>query len=350
MSNFELKQQLVEKLQSKGDYFRKVNDVEYRTRCQFCGDSSKNLNTGHLYIRINFDDNFPMVYHCFKCGMSGIVNQDFLSTMDIDDLDMKSKLSMYNKHADNLEAYKFVNGDKTIIFDYTRPEIKDYRKIKYIEKRLGKSFTEEDIEQMKIITSLKDFLIQNDINYITCDKAWANAIEDHYIGFLTFGGSHIMFRDITETESYSWIKYPITQESNQCRAFYTLESEIDIFTEDKIIINMGEGILDILSVCYNLEQNNPNTLNIAVGGKGYCSILDKLLNMGFVGNNIILNIYADNDAVYNKKAKQSTTINYFKSILRKYKHLYGEVNIFYNMIGKDVGVPKEQIVLKKQKI
>lgn len=350
MSNFELKKALVDKLQTRGEYFRQVNDVEYRTRCQFCGDSTKNLNTGHLYIRINFQDNFPMVYNCFKCGMSGIVDQNFLSAMDIEDIDIKSKLSMYNKHADNVEAYKFVNGDKTIIFDYTRPEIKDFRKIQYIEKRLGKSFTEEDIEQMKIITSLKDFLIHNNIKNITCDKSWANAIEDHYIGFLTFGGSHIMFRDITDTEYYSWIKYAITPESNQCRAFYTMESEIDIFTQDKIIINMGEGILDILSVCYNLGHNNPNTLNIAVGGKGYCSILDKLLNMGFVGNNIILNIYADNDKDFNKKAKQATTVEYFKKLLRRYKHLYGEVNIYYNIIGKDVGVPKDDIVLKKYKI
>ena len=78
-----VKRDMIEALFNRGDYIRQVNDIEYRTRCPFCGDSQKNFNTGHLYIRINVEDNFPIVYNCFKCNESGIVGSEFLNVMDI---------------------------------------------------------------------------------------------------------------------------------------------------------------------------------------------------------------------------------------------------------------------------
>ena len=76
MTNRETKLDIIQALASRDVYFRQVNDVEYRTRCPFCGDSTSNLNTGHMYIRINPDDNFNIVYHCFKCEESGIMTAD----------------------------------------------------------------------------------------------------------------------------------------------------------------------------------------------------------------------------------------------------------------------------------
>jgi len=350
MTNTETKQDMIQALFNRGGYIKQVNDAEYRTRCPFCGDSQKNFNTGHLYIRINVDDNFPMVYNCFKCNEHGIINQEFLNIMDIDDINLKSSVTMLNKTSDKLKAHKFINGDKTIIFDYIRPEVKKCKKIEYIENRLGIILNEQDIERLKIITSLREFLILNEIKSITCDNRWAHKIEDHYVGFLTFGGSHILFRDITETEEYRWIKYPITQESKQCQAFYSMEAEIDLFSKDKIIINLSEGILDIASAYANLGYDEPNTMNIAVCGKHYVSILTKLANMGFVGDNIVLNIFADNDKDFNNKNNQPTTIEYFRCILRKMKYLYGEVNVYYNTTSKDIGVPRQNISLKKYRL
>ena len=350
MTNTETKQDMIQALFNRDCYIKQVNDVEYRTRCPFCGDSQKNFNTGHLYIKINVNDNFPMVYNCFKCNEHGIINKEFLNIMDIDDINLKSSITMLNKTSDKMKAHQFINGDKTIIFDYIRPEVKRCKKIEYIENRLGITLNSHDIERLKIVTSLREFLILNGIKSITCDNRWAHIIEDHYVGFLTFGGSHILFRDITEKEEYTWIKYPITQESKQCQAFYSMESEIDIFTEDKLIINLSEGILDIASAYLNLGYDGSNTMNIAVCGKHYVGILTKLVNMGFVGENIVLNIFADNDKSFNDKAKQPTTIEYFKSTLRKMKHLYGEVNIYYNTISKDIGVPRDKISLKKYRL
>lgn len=351
MSNKDIKLLVIEKLFERGEYIKQVNDDEYRTRCPFCGDSMKNLNTGHLYIKINPDDNFPMVYNCFKCNEHGIVNQEFLSLMDIDDMNLKSAVLALNKNADKFSSQKFLDNNKTIMFDYKRPPIVRGEKTKYIEDRLGVPLSNSDLNDMKVITSLREFLILNHIKTVTLPEPLLWKLEKKYVGFLTYGASHILFRDITNTEDYRWIKYQITHESRQCRAFYSIASTIDVFTKDDITINLTEGIMDILSVYANLEYNKENTLNIAVCGKHYISILEKLINMGFIGSNIHINIFADNDMQFNKsKNNKPTDLAYFQKIFYKMKHVFGDISIYYNQIDKDVGVPKDKILLKKYKI
>ena len=70
--------QMIEALLNRGEWIQEVNSSEFRTRCPFCGDSQKNINTGHLYLRINPDDNLPIVYNCFKCPAKGILKNDDL--------------------------------------------------------------------------------------------------------------------------------------------------------------------------------------------------------------------------------------------------------------------------------
>ena len=50
MSNRDTKIRLINALLSRNVFIRKVNDVEYQTRCPYCGDTQKNFNDGHLYI------------------------------------------------------------------------------------------------------------------------------------------------------------------------------------------------------------------------------------------------------------------------------------------------------------
>lgn len=351
MTNKEIKERIIQSLYNRGGYIRQVDNTEYQTRCPYCGDSEKNLNTGHLYIRIDPDDNLPIVWHCFKCEEKGVANKDFLSMLNIDDVDLKTGIISLNKTSDKIKAYKYYNNIKSIFFDYKLPEVnKNDKKIKYIENRLGVHFNDEDIKDMKIITSLREFLLLNDVKTITCKNEIAYRIEDHFVGFLSYGNSHILFRDITNKD-FRWIKYPITEESKQNRIFYSIASAIDIFTSDKITINLAEGVMDIISAKYNLDANDPNTLNIAVCGKMYVPILSYLTEIGFVGDNVTLNIYSDNDAEYNmKKNSKPTTIEYFQRILKRHKNLYGEVNIYYNILSKDIGVTRDKISLKKYRL
>ena len=154
MTNREIKQTIIDTLFTRGEYIRQVNPVEYQTRCPFCGDSLKNLNTGHLYIRIGLEDNFPMVYNCFKCNEHGIVDQELLDMMEIGDVGLRQHVYQLNKTADKLSAYRFLNSEKEIRFEFERPIVTKDNKTAYIEKRFDRSFNEEELTRMKVITSL----------------------------------------------------------------------------------------------------------------------------------------------------------------------------------------------------
>ena len=348
MNNREIKELFIDELFDRGVYTKKVNESEYRTRCPFCGDSS-NLNTGHLYMNINLEENTKIPYHCFKCEESGIINDEMLSLLDINNINLKSLINNLNKTSTNNKSRKFLENDKLLYFDYNIPEInRRCDKIYYIEDRLGTTLSNEDLINMKVVPSLKSFLKLNRIKTLQLNSYMCSKLEDHYVGFLSFGSSHILFRDISGKEDIRWLKYPITEESRVGKVMYSISSTIDIYSTDNITINLSEGIMDILSVYKNLNYNSENIMNIAVCGKHYIGTLMSLLNMGFVGDNITVNIFADNDALFNKKKNNTPTdIKYFKKILNKIKHIYGHVNIYYNTVGKDVGVPLENISLQR---
>ena len=73
-------------------------------------------------------------------------------------------------------------------------------------KNVTVDFDDKDISKMKVITSLYDFLITNNIKSSPFRKEVRTRLEKDYIGFLSSGNSHILFREITETHEYKWIK------------------------------------------------------------------------------------------------------------------------------------------------
>ena len=353
MTNKQTKEDFIQALFNRdGIYTRRVSDVEFRTRCPFCGDSAKNENTGHFYMHINTEDNFPIQYHCFLCDSGGVLQPSALQLLDIDDPSLKSSVTTLNRTSSKMDKKGMINEVKMTSFDYKLPEIKFGPKTKYIEDRLGiRGLSKEEFKKMKVVTSLRDFCIVNKIKHVSCPSRYAYKIEEKYVGFLTYGNSHILFRDITNTEDLRWIKYPITSESSTNRIFYAMESEIDLFTEDEITINLAEGVLDILSANYNLGYDGPNVLNLCVSGKYYDSLILFLVSLGFVGSNITINIFADNDYVFNRKNNNTTTtLEYYKKILKNYKYLFGKINVWYNLMEKDIGVPRDKIKLQKYQI
>ena len=121
MTNRQVKEDIIAALFERGVYTKQVNDTEFRTRCPFCGDSQKNFNTGHMYIKINVEDNFPIVWNCFKCNEHGILTSETLAMLDINDVSLRSELTGMNKTSDKASAFKFLNNVKTIFFKYELP-------------------------------------------------------------------------------------------------------------------------------------------------------------------------------------------------------------------------------------
>ena len=352
MTPRDFKQKFIEALMSRDDYVKRVSDIQYRTRCPYCGDSQSNLNTGHFYIRCDVTDNYPIVFNCFKCQESGVVNHDVLEKLEMDSIISKKDLKGISKKFSNVSGMVANKRDQFRFFSLDVPKpSKHLEKLSYIKNRLKITIDDEFMENIKVITSLKEFLIHNQISQLTCESYIAQKLEDNYIGFLSYGNSHILFRDVTERESISWVKYPIFNESRSNYISYSLRSEVDIFTNDIIIINLCEGVFDIISICYNLGYNKPNIINMAVCGKSYDNIIRRLISQGFVGYNVILNIFSDNDEKFNnKKGNDDTKIEYYREAFKYYKILFKEVNVYYNLIFKDYGTHKENIRLKKYRL
>ena len=353
MNKTEFKLALIDALAENNDFFKRAPNDWYRLRCPFCGDSESNLNTGHLYMKINPNDNYKIGYNCFRCEEHGSLRPDQLELFNVDTKEFRECLAIVNKTSDVADKKNLSMEEKFTMFDYTIPDVvreQDRKKIKYIEDRLGITIDGQRMQELKIVTSLRDFLIHNGIKKITCQPDLAWAYEDHYVGFLSHGNSHILLRDITETEEHRWVKYPITAESSTNKLFYSMAAEINPMTTEPLVINLAEGVMDIASASYNLGYYGSNCINLCVTGKYYNSLLLYLIDLGLVGSNITVNIFADNDEKFNKKSKGKTTIEYFKKALGRYKYLYKEINIFYNTLSKDIGVTREKICLKKEKL
>lgn len=342
----ETKERFIEFLYSRGEYIRAVTRIEYQTRCPYCGDS-RNRNTGHLYLEIDVENTFNVPYYCQKCPAHGIVTPDVLEMLGNTDEELLQGFMALNKLGKYTKG--FVNEDRFAYFDRTFPE--DYRytkKLEYVNNRLQYDFSIEDYKKMKIITSLYDFLIANDIKESLFDRNMRMILEKDYIGFLSAGNSHILFRDTTEThKKYSWIKYPIEERCRKNRAYYGISSEIDIFTKDYIILNLSEGVMDAIGVCYHLGYNRENTFNLAVLGQHYNAIIRHMIAVGCFGSNIIMNIYSDNDKNYSDHTVMGTTMEYFFRYLKKYKPLFKRITLNYNLLSKDYGIGKESICIKK---
>lgn len=333
-----------------GNKITQVHTSEYRMRCHFCGDSQKNLNERHLYLLCNLDDNSPIQYNCFKCGEHGYVNKYFLESADIYDTNIASEIYALNKKSKRYDKKGINANDEIYTFNFKIPEIEHSKKTKYINDRFEIDFTLDDYRNMKVVPDLFDFLVLNNIKSSCFKKDALNRLHDHYVGFLSNGNSHILFRDISGKEEHSWVKYPIIKESFNNKIFYSLESTIDIFTRDEINVNLSEGVFDAIGVGYQLLDNMDNSINIAVTGKYYERILQYLLGLGIYGSNVIINVYSDNDNTFNKKKSNDTSIEYYKGKLGKFKNIFKKINVYYNLKDKDYGIPKKDIILQKKSI
>lgn len=345
MTNRDIKERFLQRLKNRDVWYKKQTETEYVTRCPFCGDSD-NPTHGHLYIYINLDDNSPIKYHCFKCPAGGYLDKDVCIRLGIDNLDTLTEITALNKYADK-EDKKQIMGDKFHIFDFHLPEMFYNPKMKYIENRLGRNFLLEEYRKMKCIPSFYQFIQENNIESLMCSEDIAYMFEKNYIGFLSYGNSHILFRDVTEKMKYKWIKYPICKRSKDNKIFYSISSKIDIFSENTITVNLCEGVLDAVSICFNLGFDTENTLTIAVTGKYYEPIIRYLIGLGIFGNNVVLNIFADNDADFNKKNTQhDTDIDFYRNLFKNTKYIFKRIKVFYNIKRKDCGYPLDEILLK----
>lgn len=319
MSN--IKEEILAEIEKNVPIFRKVSDIRYRIRCIFCGDSQSDPREAHMYLKCDQDPTTPITYYCFRanCGAKGAVGKGFLDRIGakIDGIEVFT-----NKTFNKISQIKKANVD--II---TGTPIMDSPQIKYIEHRLGKGLTYEDYDKFKIIWDMNAL-----IPFITNNRV-KNSLPTNAdsISFLSDDKSAVLTRFFyVKNDDERWKKTKLF--SLDTKSFYTVKMILDLFTAERIVINIAEGIMDILSVYKNFNDGGKH-VHIASLGADYVAALNYAIANGFIGSNISIRIYIDSnidEKILGKKVK-------------KYTWVFNSIDIIKNIKSEDFGTRIDNI-------
>lgn len=315
---------------------------QFRTRCIFCGDSKKDPNKMRLGIKVDVKNpDEPVLYHCFNdnCGRAGVLTNQMLKQIagaqqikvSVDSINRSVMKSSGNTKINRYKNTKIINVKIPKLFP------KDIEKARYLFNRIGKIIDPNDFEGLKIVWSLKDFITLNNLKE-NSEYAWM--LDRDYIGFLSINNDFIVFRDITgKHKKMRWFKYNVFGFYDNSGSFYSIPAKIDLLTSEDIHIHAAEGPMDILSILYNLEDNDrKNKIFLSSNDGEFYTPLLNYFEKGFVGKNIYIDMYKDND----------TDIENILDLRKKLKVYTTDINnirIYYNGYEdeKDFGVPKDKI-------
>lgn len=310
---------------------------EILKRCHFCGDS-RDVASKHLYIGMK---DGLIVYNCFKCPAQGIVDGKFFRDLGCYDIDLINICNQNNKnnatYTENVRKTHFL---KNVIPKFMYREAPEsFKKLEYLNNRLGVNLTFNDLARFKIILNLYDYINANTIGNLTRYKDICDQLDQVFIGFLSADNSYINFRRIIpegivhkniDTRYVNYNIYGLLERSSK---YYTIPCMID--PSKPLTIRIAEGVFDILGVYLNTDCSKDNTIFASIGGKSYMNIVTHLiLNYGFM--KFDLHIYVDND-VDNFEIKKTTDL--LRPIGCK---IYIHRNLFPG--EKDYGVSRSRIV------
>ena len=74
-----------------------AGEKEFLCRCPFCGDS-RHLKSAHFYINLPNSDETPVMYHCKKCNVSGILNRNILRELGVEIIDGDILSDLISRH------------------------------------------------------------------------------------------------------------------------------------------------------------------------------------------------------------------------------------------------------------
>jgi hypothetical protein len=338
-----LKQQLI--LLPHASYASGKREVVMR--CPFCGDSKKHSDSTHFYVKIdiNFSKNELPVYYCQHCHSRGIADSNFLRRISIIDHNIISELNQYIYNAMQAAENKIFKIGRKIRLINPKPSNipQSIEKIKYLNGRLGLKLNIDDLIKLKICLNLYDLLDYNKVDKLTIKESACNILDQHYVGFISYDNAYVNCRKVTDNiDGKRYDNYNIFGKYDNTKRFYVLPTRVNILDPKPLDIYITEGVFDILSVFFNVNNcNTQNSVYIAVGGTGYYNVIDYFIKFGFIHHNI--HIFSDNDV----------NIDFYKDMKENLgDKIDGKLNIYYNNYKgeKDFGVPKEKIKIIHSKI
>ena len=319
-------------------------------RCKACGDS-KDQKHAHLYVKVpQSPDELPL-YQCKKCMTSGIVNEDFLRLYGCENTEYIAELSQQVKavvSSPKYAAMKLTMGQK-LKNSFVSNRTNNIKKLEYLNSRLGSNFTLADLGKLKIFLNLTDVLRENNL-IPTMSEMDVMELDEHFIGFIGFDNTRAILRRWDNSASGNWMKELRYINYNfvpyqDAKTYYVIPSTVDLENPMPTQIHITEGVFDILSVFYNLNNcNTQQNVYISASGKSYLQALEFILtSIGLI--NYTVHFYPDLDISDRE----------FGWLLRKIDTLPADVHIHRNLYPgeKDFGVPKnlirEGVMIKHEK-
>lgn len=317
---------------------------EITKRCHICGDS-RDRTARHMYIGLNKQG--VLVYNCFKCGASGLVDGAFFRSLNCFNVDMIQICNENNKKSVSYQEQstkrKFIKNRTPILSYRDAPETA--KKVEYISNRLGYNFSLQDLARFKIILNLYDYINANTVGTLTRNKDMCDLIDKFFIGFLSLDNAYINMRRLVPENKLPkfiderYINYNIYGFQDNSRRYYVIPTQIN--TCQKVKIHIAEGVFDILGVYLNTDSDKANSIFAAIGGKSYMSLTKFfMLEYGFM--NFELHIYVDNDVDNFEIQKIANLVKPIGVEIFMHRNLFqGE---------KDYGVRRENIIDKVVKL
>jgi hypothetical protein len=335
----EIKVLLIEKLREKEVCIVSDDETEYTIRCPYCGDSSTPTH-GHLNIRINPDDDSGLPWHCFRCGASGKVTDDFLDDIEVLlDEEAIKQLKLYNRKAAKLSGRKTIVQTENYKVPLCTVTALNDKKLYYINDRLGTCFNYEMAQSHKIVLSLNEFMLANGLYKIEGVKSWTTGVlERDYVGFLSSNNNLLTFRNIrNDPQARRYYKIILNEKNDSPTTFYSIPTQLELLYEGELNVHIAEGTFDILSIKYNLEHRESNAIFYASCGYSYANIVKALARSGIIPH-MNIHIYADRD----KTDSDHMALIRRNAAMKFAEHLYLHRNGKYGQ--KDYGVPRDYIV------
>lgn len=342
MDSFEFKKEIESVLLSM-DKAHHTDKDQIAMRCFFCGDSKKDASKTRLYFKLNANNDGPILYNCFNCNASGMLTPSTLKSMGVYDLQLSSSLTKHNKIA--TKAHKKSLGNitkkiKNIVIPSPANTEANIQKLKYIRERLGVKFSIKELLEYRVIFNMSQFLEVNKLDPLIED--WKiKGLDRDYIGFLSVNKDRVIFRDVTNKNKLRYIKHPLVPQLDNSDKMYALPGSIGLMSKNPININFAEGTFDILGV-YNhiFNKDTTNNLYMAILDAAYPVALKYFLSRGVLGSNVTINIFSDQDK----------SPYYYSELAEHFKPWVKTINLYYNELSKDFGVPKEEISLIRRRI
>lgn len=341
MVSKELKEIVLTKLRELPVCIPNSTRTQWTIRCPYCGDSHNQAH-GHLSIKIDLDDDSaPMLYRCFKCDVSGIVNDQFLQEVGVYlDSAMVKELRNINRRATRRNLF---TNDRIENFVVPLPEENEINrnKLEYINTRLGLHLTYNDCARLKIVLDLDHFMRVNEISEESLGMShWAvTSLVNYYVGFLSQSNNILVCRCIVNDDRFRrYIKVIFNRYNQNPASFYMIPATIQLISDEPLNIYIAEGPFDIISIHENFGKDSPRNIYAAICGYGPGMILKYLLYNGLLYKTNV-HLYCDNDK---SNVDECKVLLKHPEIVPWIYRLYFHRNAFEG--EKDYGVPKERII------